>query len=245
MNKKQHFCPPSGTFSLWCHPKFEDRCHSVVEFIERAIMHSKNGKFLYFLRSRVPGEISQICSLSQCWSKMNACCHLVKRGDEECIVNSQLMHDSCSGVCVFVCELVSTNARFMSLHLTVHLYFLIYMLYINQLRSRWSRWRRKLESEAGKAIMDSQSAMFQHAIRCCHGDSDDNHSVILHSDFSFKLIFKTLLKAQGHCWKKRHVRSDFYISVVSELSVRWATAAEEVSPAHIPVFGSVNRPSTC
>ncbi|XP_051796810.1 LOW QUALITY PROTEIN: suppressor of cytokine signaling 7-like [Acanthochromis polyacanthus] len=45
-----------GTFSLWCHPKFEDRCHSVVEFIERAIMHSKNGKFLYFLRSRVPGK---------------------------------------------------------------------------------------------------------------------------------------------------------------------------------------------
>ncbi|XP_061080374.1 suppressor of cytokine signaling 7 isoform X2 [Conger conger] len=44
-----------GTFSLWCHPRFEDRCHSVVEFIERAIMHSKNGKFLYFLRSRVPG----------------------------------------------------------------------------------------------------------------------------------------------------------------------------------------------
>ncbi|XP_061606142.1 suppressor of cytokine signaling 7-like isoform X1 [Phyllopteryx taeniolatus] len=44
-----------GTFSLWCHPKFEDRCHSVVEFIERAITHSKNGKFLYFLRSRVPG----------------------------------------------------------------------------------------------------------------------------------------------------------------------------------------------
>lgn len=47
----------SGTFSLWCHPKFEDRCHSVVEFIERAIMHSKNGKFLYFLRSRVPGNL--------------------------------------------------------------------------------------------------------------------------------------------------------------------------------------------
>ncbi|XP_029821721.1 suppressor of cytokine signaling 7 [Manacus vitellinus] len=45
-----------GTFSLWCHPKFEDRCQSVVEFIKRAIMHSKNGKFLYFLRSRVPGE---------------------------------------------------------------------------------------------------------------------------------------------------------------------------------------------
>ncbi|XP_078080300.1 suppressor of cytokine signaling 7 isoform X2 [Mustelus asterias] len=44
-----------GTFSLWCQPKFEDRCQSVVEFIERAIMHSKNGKFLYFLRSRVPG----------------------------------------------------------------------------------------------------------------------------------------------------------------------------------------------
>ncbi|CAL8329019.1 unnamed protein product [Merluccius merluccius] len=44
-----------GTFSLWCHPKLEDRCHSVVEFIERAIMHSKDGKFLYFLRSRVPG----------------------------------------------------------------------------------------------------------------------------------------------------------------------------------------------
>eukprot|EP00062_Callorhinchus_milii_P018573 gi/632972312/ref/XP_007902595.1/ PREDICTED: suppressor of cytokine signaling 7 [Callorhinchus milii] len=44
-----------GTFSLWCHPKFEDRCQSVVEFIERAIIHSKNGKFLYFLRSRVPG----------------------------------------------------------------------------------------------------------------------------------------------------------------------------------------------
>lgn len=46
----------AGTFSLWCHPKFEDRCQSVVEFIKRAIMHSKNGKFLYFLRSRVPGE---------------------------------------------------------------------------------------------------------------------------------------------------------------------------------------------
>ncbi|OWK51091.1 Suppressor of cytokine signaling 7 [Lonchura striata] len=44
-----------GTFSLWCHPKFEDRCQSVVEFIRRATMHSKNGKFLYFLRSRVPG----------------------------------------------------------------------------------------------------------------------------------------------------------------------------------------------
>lgn len=28
----------------------------MVEFIKRAIMHSKNGKFLYFLRSRVPGE---------------------------------------------------------------------------------------------------------------------------------------------------------------------------------------------
>ncbi|XP_038606019.1 suppressor of cytokine signaling 7 [Tachyglossus aculeatus] len=44
-----------GTFSLWCHPKFEDRCQSVVEFIQRAVMHSNNGKFLYFLRSRVPG----------------------------------------------------------------------------------------------------------------------------------------------------------------------------------------------
>ncbi|KAG7272709.1 hypothetical protein CRUP_029648 [Coryphaenoides rupestris] len=40
-----------GTFSLWCHPKFEDRCHSVVEFIERAIMHSKNGKpLIMYLR---------------------------------------------------------------------------------------------------------------------------------------------------------------------------------------------------
>ncbi|KAI4889713.1 hypothetical protein NFI96_019416, partial [Prochilodus magdalenae] len=48
-------CSAVWTFSLWCHPKFEDRCHSVVEFIERAIMHSKNGRFLYFLRSRVPG----------------------------------------------------------------------------------------------------------------------------------------------------------------------------------------------
>ncbi|KAJ0000907.1 hypothetical protein NQD34_005927 [Periophthalmus magnuspinnatus] len=38
-----------GTFSLWCHPKFEDRCHSVVEFIERAIAHSKNGKFLLLI----------------------------------------------------------------------------------------------------------------------------------------------------------------------------------------------------
>ncbi|XP_061740310.1 suppressor of cytokine signaling 7-like isoform X2 [Nerophis ophidion] len=44
-----------GTFSLWCHPKFEDRCHSLVEFIERAMAHSEDGKFLYFLRSRVPG----------------------------------------------------------------------------------------------------------------------------------------------------------------------------------------------
>uniref|UniRef100_A0A3Q3IBK9 Suppressor of cytokine signaling 7 n=1 Tax=Monopterus albus TaxID=43700 RepID=A0A3Q3IBK9_MONAL len=53
-----------GTFSLWCHPKFEDRCHSVVEFIERAIMHSKNGKFLYFLRSRVPGNGRRLTSHS-------------------------------------------------------------------------------------------------------------------------------------------------------------------------------------
>lgn len=51
-------CVSAGTFSLWCHPKFEDRCHSVVEFIERAIVHSKNGRFLYFLRSRVPGEFA-------------------------------------------------------------------------------------------------------------------------------------------------------------------------------------------
>lgn len=51
----------SGTFSLWCHPKFEDRCQSVVEFIKRAIMHSKNGKFLYFLRSRVPGKCVCTC----------------------------------------------------------------------------------------------------------------------------------------------------------------------------------------
>lgn len=61
----QHFarvCGSAGTFSLWCHPKFEDRCHSVVEFIERAIMHSKNGKFLYFLRSRVPGNQPPISS---------------------------------------------------------------------------------------------------------------------------------------------------------------------------------------
>lgn len=56
-------CGSAGTFSLWCHPKFEDRCHSVVEFIERAIMHSKNGKFLYFLRSRVPGNHPPIASL--------------------------------------------------------------------------------------------------------------------------------------------------------------------------------------
>ncbi|XP_053468819.1 suppressor of cytokine signaling 7 isoform X2 [Ictalurus furcatus] len=54
-----------GTFSLWCHPKFEDRCHSVVEFIERAIMHSKNGRFLYFLRSRVPAPVPSV-SVQQC-----------------------------------------------------------------------------------------------------------------------------------------------------------------------------------
>lgn len=53
----------AGTFSLWCHPKFEDRCQSVVEFIKRAIMHSKNGKFLYFLRSRVPGKAEVIIKL--------------------------------------------------------------------------------------------------------------------------------------------------------------------------------------
>lgn len=57
-----------GTFSLWCHPKFEDRCHSVVEFIERAIMHSKNGKFLYFLRSRVPGKTPHANILLICHS---------------------------------------------------------------------------------------------------------------------------------------------------------------------------------
>ncbi|KAF3852740.1 hypothetical protein F7725_006095 [Dissostichus mawsoni] len=52
-----------GTFSLWCHPKFEDRCHSVVEFIERAIMHSKNGKFLYFLRSRLLYPVSRFSNV--------------------------------------------------------------------------------------------------------------------------------------------------------------------------------------
>lgn len=59
-------CPPPGTFSLWCHPKFEDRCQSVVEFIDRAIAHSKNGKFLYFLRSRVPGKLPLLL-VSPCW----------------------------------------------------------------------------------------------------------------------------------------------------------------------------------
>ncbi|XP_036078700.1 suppressor of cytokine signaling 7 isoform X3 [Rousettus aegyptiacus] len=54
-----------GTFSLWCHPKFEDRCQSVVEFIKRAIMHSKNGKFLYFLRSRVPESQLSIIILKE------------------------------------------------------------------------------------------------------------------------------------------------------------------------------------
>lgn len=44
----------------------------MVEFIKRAIMHSKNGKFLYFLRSRVPGECptgsgDDSCSVFSCW----------------------------------------------------------------------------------------------------------------------------------------------------------------------------------
>ncbi|KFV76314.1 Suppressor of cytokine signaling 7, partial [Dryobates pubescens] len=58
-----------GTFSLWCHPKFEDRCQSVVEFIKRAIMHSKNGKFLYFLRSRVPARLQSLPSPPGCCSE--------------------------------------------------------------------------------------------------------------------------------------------------------------------------------
>lgn len=77
--KDKHFSPPPGTFSLWCHPKFEDRCHSVVEFIERAIMHSKNGKFLYFLRSRVPGKnIGHISARRTSRSKMDVNRHLVR-----------------------------------------------------------------------------------------------------------------------------------------------------------------------
>lgn len=66
LKSQTYSCPPPGTFSLWCHPKFEDRCHSVVEFIERAIMHSKNGKFLYFLRSRVPGKLLLLL-VPPCW----------------------------------------------------------------------------------------------------------------------------------------------------------------------------------
>ncbi|CAL9693889.1 unnamed protein product [Knipowitschia caucasica] len=56
-----------GTFSLWTQskqrgqpelpeaPELPDRCESVVDFIHRAITHSKHGQCLYFLRSRVPG----------------------------------------------------------------------------------------------------------------------------------------------------------------------------------------------
>ncbi|XP_077997549.1 uncharacterized protein LOC144450730 [Glandiceps talaboti] len=43
-----------GMFGFWSQPQSHGSA-SIVEFIEKAMQHSKNGKFLYFLRPRFPG----------------------------------------------------------------------------------------------------------------------------------------------------------------------------------------------
>ncbi|XP_070570336.1 suppressor of cytokine signaling 5-like [Ptychodera flava] len=43
-----------GKFGFWSQPQSHGSS-SIVEFIEKAMQHSKNGKFLYFLRPRFPG----------------------------------------------------------------------------------------------------------------------------------------------------------------------------------------------
>ena len=44
----------SGTFSFYSQPKSHGAT-TIVEFIEKAMEHSRSGKFLYFLRPRAPG----------------------------------------------------------------------------------------------------------------------------------------------------------------------------------------------
>ena len=59
-SKRQRFAanqtPPSlaGLFSFYSQPKSHGAT-SIVEFIERAMEHSRSGRFLYFLRPRAPG----------------------------------------------------------------------------------------------------------------------------------------------------------------------------------------------
>ncbi|XP_006816023.1 uncharacterized protein LOC102803532 [Saccoglossus kowalevskii] len=43
-----------GTFGFWSQPQSHG-CSSIVEFMEKAMAHSKNSKFLYFLRPRFTG----------------------------------------------------------------------------------------------------------------------------------------------------------------------------------------------
>ena len=44
----------SGMFSFYSQPKSHGAA-TIVEFIEKAMEHSRSGKFLYFLRPRAPG----------------------------------------------------------------------------------------------------------------------------------------------------------------------------------------------
>jgi suppressor of cytokine signaling 7 len=44
-----------GTFGFWSQPVSHGRM-SIIEFIERAMEFSRNGKFLYFLRPHAPGH---------------------------------------------------------------------------------------------------------------------------------------------------------------------------------------------
>ena len=44
----------SGTFSFYSQPKSHG-AGTILEFIEKAMEHSRNGKFLYFLRPKAPG----------------------------------------------------------------------------------------------------------------------------------------------------------------------------------------------
>ena len=44
-----------GMFSFYSQPKSHGAA-TIIEFIEKAMEHSRSGKFLYFLRPRAPGK---------------------------------------------------------------------------------------------------------------------------------------------------------------------------------------------
>jgi suppressor of cytokine signaling 7 len=47
-------CCIAGVFSFYSQPKSHGAA-TIIEFIEKAIEHSRSGRYLYFLRPRAPG----------------------------------------------------------------------------------------------------------------------------------------------------------------------------------------------